>query len=112
MDSQSLVATCKSFIEVFDYSQTMKEMDHEAQGAAIRDHVTRVISVGARVAQNSEVNVLKVGALCIYLINIGVNLVGPFIQYFRLWMKVSLVCDYSGSSSDQSLRGIHFRFAS
>lgn len=43
MDTQSLVVVGGSFIKFFDYAQTIKEMYHEAQGATLKDRITRVV---------------------------------------------------------------------
>lgn len=50
----------------------------------IKDHITSVVLVGARVAYCSEVEVLKISALFTHLISIMVNLVRLFILYFIL----------------------------
>lgn len=50
----------------------------------IRDHITGVVSVGARVAYSLEIVVLRVGTLYVSLIITKVYLVGLFMEHFRL----------------------------
>lgn len=92
MSTQSLVTTGRSFTEVLDYSQVMKEIHYEAQGGAmIRGLDIREVSLGFIVFPNSEVVVLNVGILRVHPINLRLSLVGWFMQLFRLLAKVSLV---------------------
>lgn len=56
----------------------------------IKGHVIKVFLLGAKVAFDSEVAVLKIGTLHVSNINIRFSLVGPFMWYFRLWMEVNL----------------------
>lgn len=91
MDTQSLVATGRSFVEVYNYSQTMEEMHCEVQGGTIRNLITKVVFVGAGVAHSSGAKVLKVDTSCVCVINIRVNLVGLFMSHFRLPIVISLV---------------------
>lgn len=44
----------------------MEEIHHKAQGAAINNHITRVVSVGDRVAYDLEAEVRRVGTLYQY----------------------------------------------
>lgn len=53
----------------------------------IKDHVTRVVLVGFRVAHSLEAEVLKVGTLFVSLISTRVSLIGPFMSYFRLLVE-------------------------
>lgn len=51
----------------------------------------RVVLIEIVVAYNSEIAILKVGTLCINLINIRVSLAASFMLHFRSTMKASLV---------------------
>lgn len=54
------------------------------KGKPIRDHVTMIVYVEARVDHNLKVEVLRVGQLYVHLITISVNLVVLFMPYLRL----------------------------
>lgn len=86
-------------------------------GLMIKSCNIRVLSVEAKIAHGSEAVVLRVGSLCISLINIKVNLVGPFILHFISPIEASLVkvivlvrvaVSLRDSSSRCSSHGVYF----
>lgn len=91
MATQSLLATVRSFVDIVEYKQTIEDIHHKAQGAVIRDLISRTITVGATVAHSSEVEIYRIGTPNISHISIRVSLAGLFRQQFRFQMGVSLV---------------------
>lgn len=57
MASQSLFAGGRSFMDIYNYAQTMKEIHYEDKEVAIRGRINRSVTIGAIVAHYSKVEV-------------------------------------------------------
>lgn len=77
MATKSLVASGRSYIDVFNYAQTIEKMHHEAR-RAIRGCYSKAAIVGATMAHGSKIEVFRVGTLSVNLISTRGSLVGPF----------------------------------
>lgn len=71
----------------------------------IRGNIVRVVSIRAGVAHHSMVVFVDIGILCVFLINIRVSLVGPFMPYFFTNTGQSSNNDHSSHSGVQLPRG-------
>lgn len=69
----------------------LRRYNARPKGVVIRNHIIRVILIGAEVAHGSEVETLRLGTLHVSLIYIRVSLVSPFMSHYILLIEVSLV---------------------
>lgn len=65
-------------------------MHQKAQGGNDKRLDLKAILVGVGVAHSLQAVGLRDDTLYIYLISVKVNLVGPFMLYFKLLMKANL----------------------
>lgn len=85
-----MVTTGRSFIEVSNYVQIMEEIHYKVQGGSYKRLHYQGSLVKDEMAHVLKVTVLKVGTFHASLISIKFNLIGLFMLYFRLLMKVNL----------------------
>lgn len=85
------MALGRYFLKVYDHTQVMEEIHHEAQGAIIRDLSTKKVSMRMIVSPSLDAVVIRIATIHICRIKGRINLVVPFKQCSRLFTEVSLV---------------------
>lgn len=87
--TKSVLACCRSFMDMSNHAQTIGRFIMRLMGVVIRVYINRVVSLGAILGHSSETKIFRGGTPNIYFISTMVNLIGPFRQHFILLIGIA-----------------------